>query len=510
MLTPSTRGLLTCTFVLAAALAVPPARGGPQRLVFHDIQVDDSGRIVPWYSPKPSVAYDHAIRAVWRFWNTMPVCPNDVRYFMQHQVWKPGEEDPRGLGGDQLAMALSSWNLLHGYLADPAIVENMRYIADYYLAHGLSSPGSKWPHLPFPYNVDLHAGAFDGDMRAGRGFLQPDKAASFGAELVTLAKITGDTKYLAAAARMADTLAAQVVAGDAQHSPWPYRVHVDGMTKPADAMVWTAYTTNWTGALRLFEGVRPFGRGDTAAHDRAGALVTAWLGEYPMQTNDWGPFFEDIAGYSNTAINAGTMAQYLLEDPRRDPDWQLHARALLGWVERTFANEEFTAYGVTPINEQTAYKVPGNSHTSRHASLELMYAARSGDWSRKEQQIRRLNWATYMVDNDGRNRYPRDDVWLTDGYGDYVRHYLRAMEASPDLAPDDQNHLLGTTSVIQSIEYAPDRITYTKFDRVSIDRLKLGAWTPGLVTGGLLRWDRDTRVAEIAAGAASVTIERAR
>ncbi len=51
------------------------------------------------------------------------------------------------------------------------------------------------------------------------------------------------------------------------------------MTKPADAMVWTAYTTNWTGALRLFEGVRPFGRGDTAAHDRAGALVTAWLGD---------------------------------------------------------------------------------------------------------------------------------------------------------------------------------------------------------------------------------------
>ena len=86
-----------------------------------------------------------------------------------------------------------------------------------------------------------------------------------------------------------------------------------------------------------------------------------------------------------------------------------------------------------------------------------------------------------MVDGDGRNQYPRDDVWLTDGYGDYVRHYLRAMEASPDLAPDDQNHLLGTTSVIQSIEYTPDRITYTKFDR-GLDRppeaRRLDAW-PG-------------------------------
>jgi hypothetical protein len=506
----TTRRSVWTALLVALAFAALPTRGAPERLVFHDIQVDAAGKIVPWYSSRPSVAYDHAIRVVWRFWNTLQVCPNGVRYFMQHQVWKPGAEDARGLGGDQLAMALSSWNLLHGYLGDPAIVNNMRYIADHYLAHSLSSPASRWPHLPFPYNLDLHGGTYDGDMRAGRGFLQPDKAGSFGAELVTLAKITGDTKYLAAAARIADTLAAQVVPGDAEHSPWPYRVHADGAAKPADPKVWTAYTTNWTGTLRLFETLKPFARGDTAQHDRARTLVTAWLAEHPMKTNDWGPFFEDIAEYSNTAINAGSMAQYLLEEPRRDPEWQAHVRAILNWVDRTFANDEFTAYGVTPINEQTAYKVPGNSHTARQASLELMFAARSGDWSRKEQQIRRLNWATYMVNSDGWNQYPRDDVWLTDGYGDYVRHYLRAMQASPDLAPDDQNHLLDTTSVIQAIEYTPDRITYTKFDPVSLDRLKLGAWTPGLVTGGLLRWDRNTRVAEIAAGAASVTIERAR
>jgi hypothetical protein len=84
------------------------------------------------------------------------------------------------------------------------------------------------------------------------------------------------------------------------------------------------------------------------------------------------------------------------------------------------------------------------------------------------------------------------------------------MAASPDLAPGDQNHLLSTTSVIQAIEYRPDRITVTKFDPASVDRLKLGAWTTGLVTGGRLRWDGETRVAEIAATSTSVTIERAR
>jgi len=61
--------------------------------------------------------------------------------------------------------------------------------------------------------------------------------------------------------------------------------------------------------------------------------------------------------------------------------------------------------------------------------------------------------------------------------------------------------------VIQSVQYTPDRITYTKFDPVSIDRLKLGAWTPGLVTGGVLRWDRESRLGGIAARAVSVKIE---
>ena len=53
-----------------------------------------------------------------------------------------------------------------------------------------------------------------------------------------------------------------------------------------------------------------------------------------------------------------------------------------------------------------------------------------------------------MVDNDGKNRYPNDENWLTDGYGDYVRHFLRAMAAMPELAPSDEEHILSSTSVI--------------------------------------------------------------
>ena len=121
-----------------------------------------------------------------------------------------------------------------------------------------------------------------------------------------------------------------------------------------------------------------------------------------------------------------------------------------------FANREWQDVGVLPINEQTTYKQPGNSHSSRHASLELLYGEKTGDRSREEAAIRRLNWATYMVDENGRNMYPavtRANAsragagaghWLTDGYGDYARHYLRAMASLPSLAPENQNHLLRT------------------------------------------------------------------
>jgi hypothetical protein len=115
------------------------------------------------------------------------------------------------------------------------------------------------------------------------------------------------------------------------------------------------------------------------------------------------------------------------------------------------------------MNEQTVYRVPGNSHSSRQASVELIYAGLSGDTTYTANAIRTLNWATYTVASNGRNRYIRDDIWLTDGYGDYVRHYLRAMAAMPELAPSDKDRLLGTTSLVTSINYKREAISYSTY-----------------------------------------------
>jgi hypothetical protein len=506
--------MVTLLTLVLALMSLPHlAQAGPQEeLIYHTIKTDRDGNILPWSSPNLGRAYDHNIRLVWSFWKNMRLCPNGVKYYMQHQVWKKRADDPNGLGGDQLSMALSSWNLLHQYLGDAAIKEDMTYMADYYIDHAFSGPADAWPNLPYPYNTDLHSGVYDGDMKAGKGYLQPDKAASFAAELIVLYKMTGARKYLDVAIRAADTLADKITPGDAVNSPWPYRVNAKTgaahrVVKKGEAHV-ASYTANWAAALRLYDDLIALGEGRVADYERARRMLADWVKAYPIKTNRWGPFFEDVPThrYSDTETNADTMATYILERADWDIDWRRQAESILNWSFTTFGNGGWLKYGVVPINEQTRYMVPGNSHTARHASVELLFGEKTGDDSRKADAIRRLNWATYMVDDDGKNRYPENDIWLTDGYGDYVRHYLRAMAAAPELAPDDQNHLLRTSSVIKSISYGADSITYTKFDGRSRERFRLGAWEPKSITGGEMSWDATTKVLEVRATSTEVTI----
>ena len=38
--------------------------------------------------------------------------------------------------------------------------------------------------------------------------------------------------------------------------------------------------------------------------------------------------------------------------------------------------------------------------------------------------------------------------WFTDGYGDYIRHFMTGMGAVPEWSPANQTHLLRSSSVM--------------------------------------------------------------
>ena len=488
-------------------------------IMYHPVRLDIKGNILPWYSPDPGESYDTAITLVWNFWKNMEIDSNGLKYYMNHQVWAP-EHDMRGLGGDQINMALSSWTLLYQYTGDQSVIDDMKYMADEYLDRSLSDPSSSWPHLPYPYNTEIHSGIYDGDMTNGKGILQPDKAGNFGYELVTLYKITAEHKYLDAATRIAKVLAERTLPGNNDESPLPFRVNpetgkigiLSSYSGDGKAVTKALYTANWTGTMMLFHEMKNFDAAHAELYQKSFDTILDWMKEYPLKTNKWGPFFEDVSGWSNTQINAVTFAMFIMLNRDLFSDWEKDVKGIFDWTYQELGNEEYSQYGVTVINEQTVYRVPGNSHSSRQASMELLYTMLTGDTTFRTNAIRTLHWATYTVDWDGKNRYIRNDVWLTDGYGDYVRHYLRAMAALPELAPSQKNKLLQSSSVVTNIEYSQDNIAYKTYDKASIELLRLTTkpvkilaageelpesdqlsgdnwtWTP-LAKGGVLRID---------------------
>ena len=170
-----------------------------------------------------------------------------------------------------------------------------------------------------------------------------------------------------------------------------------------------------------------------------------------------------------------TFARFIMEHREYFPDWKNDVQKIINWVHKKLGNDSWKKFGVTVTNEQSVYPTPANSHSARQAADELLYESLTGDTSLYNNAVRELNWATYMVDFDGRNKFPTDDVWLTDGYGDYVRHYLRAMDAFPLLTPPDEDHIISSTSVIQEADYAEHltKPTYLRFENTDSNKVQI-------------------------------------
>jgi len=477
------------------------------KIVFHEIKTDLKGNIIPWYSPNLGKSFDFVIQSTWNFWDTMKVDLNGLPYYMNHQVWRNKTNDPRGLGGDQLQMAMSSWQFLYIYTGNERVKENMKFLADYYLTHSLSASTAVWPNIPYPYNSLLYSGYYDGDMVIGKNFTQPDKAGSFAWELLKLYKICGTSGFPHATEKVymehiiliANTLAKHTQVGDFENSPLPFKVNaitgeVGTITKWLEGGIKgtakSSYTANWTATLQVFQELIKRKEGNTEAYQKAFDTILVWMKKYPLKNNRWGPFFEDIPVWSDTQINAISFAQFMMENPKLFPDWKTEVKGIFDWVHKNLGDKSWIKYGVEVVCEQTAYKVPGNSHTARQSATELMYCKLTSDTTLRQNAIRGLSWATYSVDHDGKNNYPRDEIWLTDGYGDFIRHYLRAFAALPELAPDNANHILQSTSVLTQVDYAPDinkrlaqdtdteqlksiKIFYRSFDEKSSEIIRL-------------------------------------
>ena len=493
--------LRVISLLLATLVSNSASTMAQDKLNQHPVHLDTQGKLVSWVQPQEE-AYDQVVRGAWDFLiNRVPVEDNGLKAyyiscclgenFGKIRQWP---HNPAGM----FAMLIDSAVASYAYSGDHGPVDVARSVADYQLAHGTTPPGWLWARVPY---ASSNAGAVDyrgsdgflysekpntGD---GYGVIEPDKVGELGYGYLQLFELTGNQVYLESAIACADALAKNLRAGDAEHSPWPFRVNAE------TGVINEEYSANVIGPVKLFAELIRLNRGNVTAYQRARSAAWDWLMKYPMQNHGWSGYFEDVYRF-NKPVNYNQYspmetARYVMQHPEVDPEWRKHVPELINWVEKTFIfvdvkNEPGVQWGANAVSEQIADMNKMGSHTSRYASINAQWYELTGDAAAKEKAFRSFNWATYMCAENGWVKVgPIDQsLWFSDGYGDYIRHFLAGMASVPEWAPAGQSHVLRSNSVITNVKYESQELSYVAFDADGSEVLKVNFTPKGVLADG--------------------------
>ena len=382
---------------------------------------------------------------------------------------------------------------LYPYTGDASTVQALEAFVDYELDNGLTPKGYAWSEVPYP-SANPGARRYTGWSQHGEDYVEPHVVGEDGYGYLRLYEMTGNTRYLQASIRCADALVKNYQPGDAQKSPWPYRAYArDGRSGEGDMGV---YSANVVEPIMLFDELVRIGQGNVAQYKTVREAAWQWLETYPLKNNVWSGYFEDV-NPDITNMNQVIpleLACYILLHPEKDANWKDDSRKLIEWVKTTPKWPKYMVHGALITTEQGngvnfCCNVPNqccDSHTSRLAAVEAFYAWRTGDVDYKESAYRSFNWVTYYQGLPGKGHAPfSDQWWFTDEFTDGPRRMMDAFWAFPEWAPADESHLLGSSSVVNKIQYSNGSVTYSTFDAASSDVLRLNFVPISITAGGV-------------------------
>jgi hypothetical protein len=491
------------TAAISADTAQPPL--AHPLLPWHKAVLDDQGKLLAWYRPRDGLGYDHVLRLGWQFIERRvpPDRKTGARVYLLYPVFHERtlqgiywQHNPAFLYAS-FVDSLVSW---YPYSGDRRAVRTVRAMLDYQLDHGTTPSSWAWSRVPFATScagARRYGSCLAGMPRRFYGGGEPDKVGLLGLGYLRFYELTGERRYLSAAVAAGTALARHVRRGDANHTPWPFRVDLRGGAVLDGAQ----FGGMVVAPVRLLDELIEIGAGTTASYRRARDLAWSWLLENQLNPqsaawNRWSGFYEDVPHNPASRNQASpTMTAYYLvqRGTAVDPLWREHSESLQAWVRSSFGQGPFL--GAWAIDEQRAPGRPGccspaglGSTTSRWAAVNAALYSRTGDLDARELAIRSLNYATYFASSDGRisccGQRSYNGHWFSDGYGDFLRNFSWAMAAMPELAPKRQDHLLGSTSIVQAVRYSPHRLAYTTFHRHAVDVLRL-SYRPRRVLAGV-------------------------
>lgn len=328
---------------------------------------------------------------------------------------------------------LKYWHFTHE--SNPKLLQFARLQGNYIIEQALTPNDGAYPRFPrstgrrqaFPQPADC------GSQADGPYDIQPDKGAMAGYALMLLSAETKDPRYLEHALHIARVLAKNQVEGNADRSPWPFRVdYRTGSThEPAAG--------NISFALRLYDKLLAAGYKE---FESPRAAVWKWIVDFqiPSATTDarlWVHFFEDHKEPDNrTAWSPLALARYLVEGGDKvDPKWAEHAKTLIDFVLKRFTS---VRYGVLICGEQDHDRNPWGGILSNFGGTLAIYAKATGSDEYKGLAYQALTLGLYCTESDGSARdglwKQKAGGWQEDAHTDKIHNYVDALTAFPEWA----------------------------------------------------------------------------
>ncbi len=479
-------------------------------LPWHELNADSQDRLLAWYHPEQNLGYDKVLHLAWDFLeNKVPNDPKSgFKIYLINSVFDAKtlqgvywQGNPASTFG-QFVDSVVAW---YPYSGDDKAVAVVRSMLDHQLAHGTTPALWNWPYVPFATtdkNDPNYGRAIEGMPVSFYGGIETDKVGELGMGYCLFYEMTGDKKYLKAAMHCADALASHVRFGNDLQTPWPYRVSATDGSVINDE----DYGGMIVAPVRLLSELIRLNQGNVKLYTRARNIAWGWIVRYPVRNNRWSGYCEDVAEDTNNVNQAcPTMTAYYIlsaPDPAAvDPHWTGDVGHMIDWVRQKFGRGPYS--GAWAIDEQGSppdycgccSRAGLSSDTSRWAAINAMYYEKTGDAQAREDAFRSLNYATYFADDQGMIAWcgldSANSYWFDDGYSDYIRSFLWAMGAIPEFAPQGQNHLLRSSSVVRKVQYGTNAISYETFDPDATEVLRLNQAPAHVNAGGneLVRMD---------------------
>jgi hypothetical protein len=404
----------------------------PMSIAGHQVHFDESGRLLPWTSW--TAALDREM-------NFYQKCPSDHGYprfacetFLD-AGWTPMPSRTDIIPATQNGTGILSYLKFYGMRGETEIawLATARSMGDYLLKEVLTPDLGKYPKFmrstgrraQFPQPADC------GSQSDKPYEIEPDKGGIAGFALTLLFEATGDSKYLGQALHNARVLAANQREGDAEHSPWPFRV--DYRTGEQRGPV----SGNMTYILRLFDLLTAHGYAEFAQPRES---LWQWIKKHqiPSAAGDgalFAQFFEDHDTPTNrTSWAPLNLARYLLEkQDSLDPDWHADCGLLINFVRANFTHREF---GVAVCHEQDEDKQAWGGANSTYGAVLALYAKATGSSALASEARQALNYTLYSIDEQGRPRdvlqNPQPGGWQEDAHTDVIHNYVDALNAFPE------------------------------------------------------------------------------